>query len=110
MVSLETFGSSSTSQQASSTQQSCVTKLCDQGGKNLFHWKRLEKSKRMVEYYQRSCRSDLSGSFLYEVKLQNNDNLNKQITGTYVPQELILEIASWVSIEFYDKCNKIILN
>ena len=87
-----------------------ATKLCDQGGKNLFHWKRLEKSKRMVEYYQRSCRSDLSGSFLYEVKLQNNDNLNKQITGTYVPQELILEIASWVSIEFYDKCNKIILN
>jgi len=64
----------------------------------------------MVEYYQRSCPSDLSGSFLYEVKLQNNDNLNKQITGTYVPQELILEIASWVSIEFYDKCNKIILN
>jgi hypothetical protein len=69
-----------------------------------------EKSKRMVEYYQRSCPSDLEGSFLYEVKLQNNDNLNKQITGTYVPQELILEIESWVSIEFYDKCNKIILN
>ena len=75
----------------------------------MFNWKRLEKSKRMVEYYQRSCPSDLKGS-LYEVKLQNNDNLNKQITGTYVPQELILEIASWVSIEFYDKCNKIILN
>ena len=87
-----------------------ATKLCDQGGKNLFHWKRLEKSKRMVEYYQRSRHPDLEGSFLYEVKLQNNDNLNKQITGTYVPQELILEIASWVSIEFYDKCNKIILN
>ena len=87
-----------------------ATKLCDQGGKNLFNWKRLEKSKRMIEYYQRSCPSDLKGSFLYEVKLQNNDNLNKQITGTYVPQELILEIASWVSIEFYDKCNKIILN
>ena len=87
-----------------------ATKLCDQGGKNLFNWKRLEKSKRMVEYYQRSCPSDLKGSFLYEVKLQNNDNLNKQFTGTYVPQELILEIASWVSIEFYDKCNKIILN
>ena len=87
-----------------------ATKLCDQGSKNLFNWKRLEKSKRMIEYYQRSCPSDLKGSFLYEVKLQNNDNLNKQITGTYVPQELILEIASWVSIEFYDKCNKIILN
>ena len=45
-----------------------ATKLCDQGGKNLFHWKRLEKSKRMVEYYQRSCHPDLDGNFLYEVK------------------------------------------
>ena len=57
----------------------------------------------MVEYYQKSCPSDLRGSFLYEIKLQNNDELNKKITGTYVPKELILDIASWVSIEFYDK-------
>ena len=87
-----------------------ATKLCDQGGKNLFHWKRLEKSKRMVEYYQRNCPSDLKGNFLYEVKGANKDKTDRQFTGTYVPQELILEIASWVSIEFYDKCNKIILN
>jgi hypothetical protein len=46
----------------------------------------------------------------YEVKLQNNDKLNKQVTGTYVPKELILDIASWVSIEFYDRCNNIIIN
>ena len=110
MVSLETFGSSSTSQQASSTQQSCVTKLCDQGGKNYRNWSRLEKSKRMIEYYQRTRRSDLSGGFLYEVHGDNSDPKSRQFTGTYVPQELILEIASWVSIEFYDKCNKIILN
>jgi hypothetical protein len=58
----------------------------------------------MVEYYQKSCRQNSSGSFLYEVKLQNNDDFNKKITGTYVPKELILDIASWVSIEFYDKC------
>ena len=87
-----------------------ATKLCDQGGKNLFNWKRLEKSKRMVEYYQRNCPSDLKGNFLYEVKGANKDKTDRQFTGTYVPQELILEIASWVSIEFYDKCNKIILN
>ena len=87
-----------------------ATKLCDQGGKNLFHWKRLEKSKRMVEYYQRNCHPDLDGNFLYEVKGANKDKTDRQFTGTYVPQELILEIASWVSIEFYDKCNKIILN
>ena len=65
-----------------------ATKLCDQGGKKQFRqWKILEKSKKMIEYYQRSCRQNSDGSFFYEVKLQNNDNLNKQITGTYVPQE-----------------------
>jgi hypothetical protein len=64
----------------------------------------------MVEYYQKSWRRNSDASFLYEVKLQNNDNLNKQITGTYVPKELILDIASWISIEFYDKCNNIIIN
>ena len=114
MVSLETFGSSSTSQQASSTQQSCVTKLCDQAVWPSCVTKEakisLEKSKRMVEYYQRTRPSDLKGGFLYEVHGDNNDPKSRQFTGTYVPQELILEIASWVSIEFYDKCNKIILN
>jgi hypothetical protein len=31
------------------------------------------------------------------------------VTGTYLPKQFILEIASWISIEFYDKCNNIIL-
>ena len=31
--------------------------------------------------------------------LANKDKIDRQFTGTYVPQELILEIASWVSIE-----------
>jgi hypothetical protein len=87
-----------------------ATKLCIDGGKNYRNWSRVEKSKNMVEYYQKSCRSYMSGSFLYEVKLQNNDLLNKKITGTYVPKELILDIASWISIEFYDKCNKVVIN
>jgi hypothetical protein len=64
----------------------------------------------MVEYYRKSCPPQVEGSFLYEVKLQNNDRLNKRITGTYVPKELILDIASWVSIEFYDKCNRIVVD
>ena len=106
MVSLETFGSSSTSQQASSTQQSCVTKLCDQGGKNLFNWKRLEKSKRMVEYYQRNCPSDLKGNFLYEVKGANKDKTDRQFTGTYVPQELIL-VYERTKYKILTKCDNL---
>ena len=87
-----------------------ATKLCNQGGKEYRQWTRMEKSKKMVEYYQKSWGGNSHGSFLYEIKLQNNDELNKKITGTYVPKELILDIASWVSIEFYDKCNKIIVD
>jgi hypothetical protein len=86
-----------------------ATKLCALGDKTFKYWTRLEKTKKLLEYYQESWGGDSHLSF-YEVKLQNNDKLNKQVTGTYVPKELILDIASWVSIEFYDRCNNIIIN
>src|SRR5574343_319062 len=70
-----------------------ATKLCDQGNKNFFEWKRLEKSKRMIEYYQKNCPGNSQGNFLYEVKDANKDKIGKQVTGTYVPKELILDIA-----------------
>ncbi len=47
---------------------------------------------------------------LYEITGDNKDFITKQITGQYVQKEFILDIASWLSVEFYDKCNKIILN
>jgi hypothetical protein len=87
-----------------------ATKLCTSGNKEFYNWSRLEKSKRLTAYYSKSCPSYSRGSLIYEVKLQNNDNLNKQVTGQYVPKELILDIASWISIEFYDRCNNIIIN
>jgi hypothetical protein len=31
-----------------------ATKLCNQGGKSFKYWLRLEKSKKLVEYYQKS--------------------------------------------------------
>ncbi len=45
----------------------------------------------------------------YEIK-GDNDDVTKQITGQYVIKEFILDIASWISVEFYDKCNNIIIN
>ena len=66
-----------------------------------------------MDYYNKKNSPDLGcpenslGSF-YEIKLQNNDILNKKITGQYVQKELILDIASWISVEFYDKCSKIV--
>ena len=83
-----------------------ATKLCINGGKEYRLWSRLEKSKTMMEYYQKSWGADRTVN--YEIGGTNNDKLNKQVTGTYVPKELILDIASWVSIEFYQKIVPII--
>jgi hypothetical protein len=86
-----------------------ATKLCIEGGNKHFRqWKVLEKSKRMIEYYHNSRRQN--PDVYYEVNGYNKDKIDCQITGTYVPKELILDIASWISIEFYDKCNNIIIN
>jgi hypothetical protein len=87
-----------------------ATKLCTDGGKQFKNWSRLEKSKRLIEYYV-SRRSHLSGgSDFYEVTGDNKDELVAKTTGQYVRKELILDIASWVSVEFYDKCNQIIVD
>jgi hypothetical protein len=85
-----------------------ATKLCINGGKEYKKWSRLEKSKKMVEYYIESRGPDLALG--YEIKGDNKDLKTQLTTGTYVPKELILDIASWISIEFYDRCNNIIIN
>jgi hypothetical protein len=85
-----------------------ATKLCNDANKRYRNWARTERSIKLINYYK-SCRSLMSGNF-YEVRESNNDELNKQITGQYVQKELILDIASWISVEFYDKCNQIIIN
>jgi KilA-N domain len=100
-----------------------ATKLCKDGGKEFRQWMRLEKSKRLIEYYESRCGdphvgSDYQsrpsymrvGSDFYEVKGDNKDALVAKTTGQYVRKELILDIASWVSVEFYDKCNQIIID
>ena len=58
----------------------------------------------MTEYYSKSCRRNSDGNFLYEVKGANNDNFNKQITGTYVPKELILDEMKVINDQKYDVC------
>src|SRR5579864_225634 len=105
-----------------------ATKLCNDGGKEFKGWTRLMKSQKLMEYYQtsRGVKSPLgsdSGCFnrikcqkpgicsdFYEVKGNNKDELAAKTTGQYVRKELILDIASWVSVEFYDKCNQIIVD
>jgi hypothetical protein len=105
-----------------------ATKLCNDGGKEFKGWTRLMKSQKLMEYYQTSrggisplgsdsgcfnrikCQKPGICSDFYEVKGNNKDELVAKTTGQYVCKELILDIASWVSVEFYDKCNRIIVD
>jgi hypothetical protein len=83
-----------------------ATKLCSDGGKKFYNWTLLEKSKRLIDYYKN--RPQNSG--VYEVKGCNKDELVAKTTGQYVCKELLLDIASWISVEFYDKCSRIIVD
>jgi hypothetical protein len=87
-----------------------ATKLCNDGGKQYRDWTRLTKSQRLIEYYESRREKSRGGSDFYEVKGDNKDELVAKTTGQYVRKELILDIASWVSVEFYDKCNRIIVD
>jgi hypothetical protein len=84
-----------------------ATKLCKQGNKDFSDWSRLKRSQELLKFYNKNRPPYLGGGF-YEIKTGNKDLLNKQISGQYVRKELILDIASWISVEFYDKCSQIV--
>ena len=78
-----------------------ATKLCQQCGKDICQWKRLARSKRLME---------VLGVETYEVAGGNRDDRTALVTGQYVPKELILDITSWISPRFYVRCNDIIIS
>ncbi|CCU55325.1 N1R/p28-like protein [Adoxophyes honmai entomopoxvirus 'L'] len=90
-----------------------ATKLCKDGGKEYKHWYENIKSKELVEYYNKKLSVGIPAdsnnykNSIYYVNLKGN-NINNIITGTYVYKKLLLDIASWVSKDFYDKCYDII--
>jgi hypothetical protein len=80
------------------------TKLCMLGDKDFSDWKRLSRAIRLMSYLQEQYDDK---DVIYEVKTSNN-NITKQISGQYVQKDLILDIASWISPEFYFRCNNIV--
>jgi uncharacterized protein YdaT len=77
--------------------------------KDFSDWKRLARTINLISFLQDQSSSEVCKELIYEVKKCNN-GLGKQITGQYVNKDLILDIASWVSPEFYIRCNKIVID
>ena len=86
-----------------------ATKLCNAGNKQFSHWYRSKKTKELLKHVNILRPPHVEGGE-YEVKSQQKSVASKEISGTYVCKELILDIASWISPEFYLKCNSIILS
>jgi uncharacterized protein YoxC len=85
-----------------------ATKLCEQGGKDYDTWSCLDKTKDMISYYYENRVGEMYIGYVIEGS--DKDKLIRQITGTYIPKELILDIISWISYDFYDKCANIIID
>ncbi|GBM48427.1 Putative KilA-N domain-containing protein 006L [Araneus ventricosus] len=86
-----------------------ATKLCREGGKKISNWLQNKESKKLIDYYGKKSDPFHSSCHMIEVKKGNkNENFNKVISGTYLPKELILSLALWISHDFYDKVYKII--
>lgn len=87
-----------------------ATKLCSSGGKRFDNWSRLDCSKTLMRYYeQKLATSHVRGLNPVYTIFPNGTNLvDLQICGTYIREELLLNLASWLSNSFYDKCYVII--
>ena len=79
-----------------------ATKLCTKGGKHFYHWTQSKRTKELIELVrQRIQKSNPNAQILYVVEGTKNDTYNKIVSGTYVREEFILDIALWISREFY---------
>ncbi|CCU56202.1 N1R/p28-like protein [Mythimna separata entomopoxvirus 'L'] len=82
---------------------------------NLLDGYNLKKSKELIKYYDDFLLSgnsvrliiDKKNVSMYVINVQGN-KINNTISGTYVYKNLLLNISSWISIDFYDKCYNII--
>lgn len=87
-----------------------ATKLCLDGGKQLRYWARTKEAKKLVEFYEKEVRSevDAKDSFTSSRPVYYYVGENHDISGTYVRKELLLAIGTWISLEFYHKCFRIL--
>ena len=87
-----------------------AVKLCEQSGQEYKKWVRLDRSETMLKYYTGSSDHYKVYDVKFSQKTEDQDKLYSQITGTYIPSELILDLASWISTKLYDDCIKFFID
>ena len=88
-----------------------ASKLCKDGNKRFPDWYCLKKTKDLLDHVTKIHPHRNPGvGELYKVKTGKKSVASKEIAGTYVCKELILDISSWISSDFYLKCNEIIIS
>jgi len=87
-----------------------VTKMCEESGKSFFNWKKNSRSKELIK-----CLIDENSSLLirrdenYLLTVVSGGNQHETyLRGTYAHPDLVLDIACWLSGEFYIKASKIV--
>ena len=68
-----------------------VTKMCDEGDKHFFNWKKNSRSKELIKYITDELESDPM------VTIMTGEN---DLRGTYAHPDLIIHIAMWISPSF----------
>jgi len=82
-----------------------ASRLCKDGGRNFKNWKRNKNTVELIDYYSKKPGAHIRASeILYLISGGNN----LIIRGSYVFSELILNIACWISPDFYNKVYTIV--
>lgn len=83
-----------------------ATQLCTLGRKQYSNWFKNKKTQELFKSF-----SNIYRGHNIETKYEINGNyINTEISGNYIHEDLFLNLASWISIEFYVKCKKIIID
>ncbi|CCU55682.1 N1R/p28-like protein [Choristoneura biennis entomopoxvirus] len=90
-----------------------ATKLCNLGGKRFSNWSQNIKSIELINFLNKNSHywkssNENNDNIMYEITGNRQTEINNIIIGTYVCEDLILAISTWISDEFYVKCNNVI--
>lgn len=97
-----------------------ASKLCKLGGKKLSNWIRLDGSKNLIDelnkinkiwkldHNSRVLRSEQPKKYDIILEIKGSNRYTKDVSGSYVHQDLIPHICSWISPLFAVKVSKIV--